>query len=200
MLGVFAEFETNLRRERQLEDIAAAKVRGAYNGPKMRPESAGSDHRAWALPRSPVSWGLVAPPSIGLWPGPMAEGGRKRIPPEAADQPAPPPRHAAATEPRTHNASAERHQSLRRFPRHAADLPAPRPLTPQAREPLLYCRFWRFVGGLSRGKIDCFAVLAMTESAGQREHRCTWPAASRVICLERRLSTIHSSRRGKRLR
>ena len=28
MLGVFAEFETNLRRERQLEGIAAAKARG----------------------------------------------------------------------------------------------------------------------------------------------------------------------------
>jgi DNA invertase Pin-like site-specific DNA recombinase len=34
MLGVFAEFETNLRRERQLEGIAAAKVRGAYHGRK----------------------------------------------------------------------------------------------------------------------------------------------------------------------
>lgn len=32
MLGVFAEFETNLRRERQLEGIAAAKIRGVYNG------------------------------------------------------------------------------------------------------------------------------------------------------------------------
>ncbi|MBE0564069.1 MAG: recombinase family protein [Ochrobactrum anthropi] len=32
MLGVFAEFETNLRRERQLEGIAAAKVRGIYKG------------------------------------------------------------------------------------------------------------------------------------------------------------------------
>ena len=32
MLGVFAEFETNLRKERQLEGIAAAKVRGAYKG------------------------------------------------------------------------------------------------------------------------------------------------------------------------
>ena len=32
MLGVFAEFETNLRRERQLEGIAAAKVRGVYKG------------------------------------------------------------------------------------------------------------------------------------------------------------------------
>ncbi|UNK24788.1 recombinase family protein [Yersinia intermedia] len=30
MLGVFAEFETNLRRERQLEGIAAAKARGVY--------------------------------------------------------------------------------------------------------------------------------------------------------------------------
>jgi DNA invertase Pin-like site-specific DNA recombinase len=32
MLGVFAEFETNLRRERQLEGIALAKARGAYKG------------------------------------------------------------------------------------------------------------------------------------------------------------------------
>ena len=30
MLGVFAEFETNLRRERQLEGISAAKARGVY--------------------------------------------------------------------------------------------------------------------------------------------------------------------------
>ena len=34
MLGVFAEFETNLRRERQLEGIAAAKARGVYRGRK----------------------------------------------------------------------------------------------------------------------------------------------------------------------
>jgi DNA invertase Pin-like site-specific DNA recombinase len=34
MLGVFAEFETNLRRERQLEGIAAAKERGVYKGRK----------------------------------------------------------------------------------------------------------------------------------------------------------------------
>jgi hypothetical protein len=32
MLGVFAEFETNLRRERQLKGIAAAKARGVYKG------------------------------------------------------------------------------------------------------------------------------------------------------------------------
>jgi DNA invertase Pin-like site-specific DNA recombinase len=36
MLGVFAEFETNLRRERQMEGIHAAKQRGAYKG---RPRS-----------------------------------------------------------------------------------------------------------------------------------------------------------------
>jgi DNA invertase Pin-like site-specific DNA recombinase len=36
MLGVFAEFETNLRRERQMEGIAAAKARGVYKG---RPKS-----------------------------------------------------------------------------------------------------------------------------------------------------------------
>jgi DNA invertase Pin-like site-specific DNA recombinase len=34
MLGVFAEFETNLRRERQLEGIAKAKSEGVYKGRK----------------------------------------------------------------------------------------------------------------------------------------------------------------------
>jgi DNA invertase Pin-like site-specific DNA recombinase len=32
ILGVFAEFETNLRRERQLEGIAKAKAAGVYKG------------------------------------------------------------------------------------------------------------------------------------------------------------------------
>jgi DNA invertase Pin-like site-specific DNA recombinase len=32
MLGVFAEFETNLRKERQMEGIAKAKARGVYKG------------------------------------------------------------------------------------------------------------------------------------------------------------------------
>lgn len=36
MLGVFAEFETNLRRERQMEGIKAAKVRGVYKGRRPR--------------------------------------------------------------------------------------------------------------------------------------------------------------------
>ncbi len=34
MLGVFAEFETSLRRERQLEGIAKAKAEGKYSGRK----------------------------------------------------------------------------------------------------------------------------------------------------------------------
>jgi DNA invertase Pin-like site-specific DNA recombinase len=34
MLGVFAEFETALRKERQLEGIAKAKAEGAYKGRK----------------------------------------------------------------------------------------------------------------------------------------------------------------------
>jgi DNA invertase Pin-like site-specific DNA recombinase len=40
MLGVFAEFETNLRRERQLEGIRAAKVKGVYKGRKPRIDAA----------------------------------------------------------------------------------------------------------------------------------------------------------------
>jgi DNA invertase Pin-like site-specific DNA recombinase len=34
MLGVFAEFETNIRRERQAEGIARAKAQGVYKGRK----------------------------------------------------------------------------------------------------------------------------------------------------------------------
>jgi DNA invertase Pin-like site-specific DNA recombinase len=47
MLGVFAEFETNLRRERQLEGIAKARPLGsiraghAMSGRKMKPAKQG---------------------------------------------------------------------------------------------------------------------------------------------------------------
>ncbi len=34
MLGVFAEFETNPRKERQLKGVASAKARGVYKGRK----------------------------------------------------------------------------------------------------------------------------------------------------------------------
>lgn len=36
MLGAVAEFENNLRRERQRDGIEAAKLRGAYKGAKVR--------------------------------------------------------------------------------------------------------------------------------------------------------------------
>ena len=40
MLGVFAEFETNIRRERQLEGIAKAKAEGRFNGrPRELPDA-----------------------------------------------------------------------------------------------------------------------------------------------------------------
>ena len=35
MMGVFAEFETALRRERQIERIRAAKAKGVYKGRKL---------------------------------------------------------------------------------------------------------------------------------------------------------------------
>ena len=34
MLAVFSEFETNLRKERQMEGVAKAKERGVYSGRK----------------------------------------------------------------------------------------------------------------------------------------------------------------------
>ena len=45
MLGVSAEFETNLRRERQAEGIAAAKQRGAYRGRPPRIDMQAIKHR-----------------------------------------------------------------------------------------------------------------------------------------------------------
>jgi DNA invertase Pin-like site-specific DNA recombinase len=41
MLGVFAEFETAIRRERQLEGIAKAKAEGVYKGRKPSIDAAG---------------------------------------------------------------------------------------------------------------------------------------------------------------
>ena len=45
MLGVFAEFETNLRRERQAEGIVAAKRRGADRGRPPRIDMEDIRHR-----------------------------------------------------------------------------------------------------------------------------------------------------------
>ena len=45
MLGVFAEFETNLRRERRMEGIAAAKARGIYEGKSRTPTTDAAEVR-----------------------------------------------------------------------------------------------------------------------------------------------------------
>ena len=48
ILGVFAEFETNLRRERQAEGIAKAKSAGVYKGRKPNINPAEVLQLAWA--------------------------------------------------------------------------------------------------------------------------------------------------------
>jgi DNA invertase Pin-like site-specific DNA recombinase len=56
MLGVFAEFETAIRKERQAEGIAAAKAAGVYKGcpPSIKADAvAALKTRGWALRRSP---------------------------------------------------------------------------------------------------------------------------------------------------
>ena len=54
MLGVFAEFETNLRRERQAEGVAAAKQRGTYRGRPPRIDMDTIKHRL-AMGLSPTA-------------------------------------------------------------------------------------------------------------------------------------------------
>jgi DNA invertase Pin-like site-specific DNA recombinase len=92
MLGVFAEFETNLRRERQLEGIAKAKAAGVYKGRpasidaakvrQMKAQGMGASEIAKALKigrasvyralgeRSVAEGGPGGPPGGGIW---MAE-------------------------------------------------------------------------------------------------------------------------------
>jgi len=57
MLGVFAEFEANLRRERQLEGIATAKARGVYRGrkPSIDPAEIRRLHREEHLGASAIA-------------------------------------------------------------------------------------------------------------------------------------------------
>ena len=70
MLGVFAEFETNLRKERQMEGIAKAKAAGVYKGrpPSVdRAKIATSRLKALGHLRSPASSASVAHPSTARW-------------------------------------------------------------------------------------------------------------------------------------
>lgn len=83
MLGVFAEFETNLRRERQMEGIAKAKAAGIYQGRKptidaetvrrLKAEGMGQ-------PKSPSDWALAAPAFTGCWPKVRRPASAKRTP------------------------------------------------------------------------------------------------------------------------
>ena len=54
MLGVFAEFETNLRRKRQAEGVAAAKQLGTYRGRPPRIDMEAIKHRL-AMGLSPTA-------------------------------------------------------------------------------------------------------------------------------------------------
>jgi DNA invertase Pin-like site-specific DNA recombinase len=67
MLGVFAEFETNLRRERQLEGIAKAKAAGVYKG---RPASIDATQvramKAEGKGASQIAKGPQDRPGVGL--------------------------------------------------------------------------------------------------------------------------------------
>jgi DNA invertase Pin-like site-specific DNA recombinase len=69
MLGVFAEFETNLRKERQLESIAKARAAGVYKGRRpaidvLRVRALEQEGAARQL--SPRRLELGVRPSIGL--------------------------------------------------------------------------------------------------------------------------------------
>ena len=70
MLGVFAEFETNLRRERQLEGIADAKARGVYKGrkPSINPvniKQMKADGRGPSAIAIPKDWSGIGLPGVG---------------------------------------------------------------------------------------------------------------------------------------
>src|SRR3954468_22998096 len=110
MLAVFAEFETNLRRERQLEGIRAAKGRGVYKGrkPSIDPaevrrlrEAEGLGPAAIARPlrggrRSRAGSGSAAPRSTGC----SAPEAAPPSPPRGTDS-SRPPRPIASTSHRT---------------------------------------------------------------------------------------------------
>src|SRR5262249_9139046 len=66
MLGVFSEFETNLRRERQMEGIAKAKAVGAYKGHQASIDAARIREIKAPQP-SPRRSALAGRASTGCW-------------------------------------------------------------------------------------------------------------------------------------
>ena len=67
MLGVFAEFETNPHRERQLKEISAAKARSVYKSRKPSIEARSGGERAPARHRPGER--LSSAPQAGFHPG-----------------------------------------------------------------------------------------------------------------------------------
>jgi len=65
MLGVFAEFETNLRRERQLEGIARAKAAGVYKGRMASIDAARVREMKAQGPWAPRRWASAGRASTG---------------------------------------------------------------------------------------------------------------------------------------
>jgi hypothetical protein len=87
MLGVFAEFETNLRRERQLEGIAKAKAACVYKGRPASIDAGARNEGAGARGASKIAKALKIGRGrfIGCWkpanpapPAPTAAGTIKR--------------------------------------------------------------------------------------------------------------------------
>jgi hypothetical protein len=70
MLGVFAEFETNLRKERQLEGIAKAKGGRCLQGALAKIDTVkvhGLRAKAAVPRRSPKRWASAGRASTGCW-------------------------------------------------------------------------------------------------------------------------------------
>jgi DNA invertase Pin-like site-specific DNA recombinase len=87
MLGVFAKFETNLRRERQLEGIAKAKAAGVYKGrPPSIEASRVRELRAQGMRPVDIAKALkIGRASVyRVLPGPAAEQRPKGAPLEAS--------------------------------------------------------------------------------------------------------------------
>ena len=128
MLGVFAEFETNLRKERQAEGIAAAKARGVYRGASRKsiPRSSTSfgTRRSWVRPILRDGSALAGQASIAC----LGRRGRHSHanPPGAATTLS--PALARIEQPRPLRARRRKVPALRPPPSHPPPLPAGRAL------------------------------------------------------------------------
>ena len=80
MLGVFAEFEINLRRERQTEGVAAAEQRGAYRGRPPRIDMEAIKHRlAPSLSPTQIAASSESPAGPSTRPRPTCQTAREEV-------------------------------------------------------------------------------------------------------------------------